>query len=243
MNPQDTLKNLGLEDKEIKAYLGLLELGEATILAISRKSGLKRPTTYLVIKALEEKGLISRVTRGKKIFFTPQHPQKLITETELRLKELQEIVPQLESLFQKEAGRPRVMIYGEKETLDRAFDELFVVKGEVLFIDTHRLSFAAFPTTFKKFDYVKLSPEFRVREIIAESKDGRAFAKKMAGPYYQTRFLPEMWLPFEVDIGIFGNHVLITSVKKELFTVRIESDEISRAFRTIFDITWQTAKE
>jgi len=43
--------------------------------------------------------------------------------------------------------------------------------------------------------------------------------------------------------GIFGNHTLITSVKKEYFTIDIESKEIAKAFRTIFEMMWLSAKE
>lgn len=243
MSAQDTLKNLGLEDKEIRAYLALLELGEASILAISQKSGLKRPTTYLVIHSLEERGLASRVMRGKKIFFVPQHPQKLVTETELRLKELQEVVPQLESLFHKEEGRPRVMIYEGREALDRAYDEMFVVKGEAVFMSTIKFSMELFPRTFKKFQYITFSEKFRMRELADESEEGKRYANEFRGPYREIRFIPKEFLPFEIDLGIFGNRALITSVKKEFFTVSIESEEIARAFRIIFDIAWQAAKE
>lgn len=243
MNPQDTLKNLGLEDKETRAYLALLELGEASILAISQKSGLKRPTTYLIVRSLEEKGLLSRVMRGKKIFFTPQHPQKLVTETELRLKELREVVPQLESLFRQKSGRPRIMIYEGKEALDRAYDEMFVVKGEVVFMSTIKFSLELFPRTFKKFQYITFSEKFRMRELVDESEEGKKYVEEFRGPYRTIRFIPKEFLPFEIDLGVFGNRILITSVKKEFFTVSIESDEISRAFKVIFDIMWQTAKE
>ena len=243
MNPQEALRDLGLEPKEISVYLALLELGEATVLSIANKSGVKRPTAYLILQSLENKGFVSRIVRGKKIFFVPQHPKKLITEAELRLKELKDIVPQLESVFHQASGRPRVMIYEGKDNLDRAYDEAFVVKGEVLFIDTHKLSYEVFPRTFKKFHYVSLSPEFRLRELLDESEESRKFADSVREPYYQIKFLPKELLPFETDIGIFGNRTLITSVKKEYFTVAIESEEISRAFRTIFEVMWKTAKE
>lgn len=243
MNPSETLKELGLKDKESAVYLALLELGEEAISKISEKSGVKRPTTYLVLRDLENKGFVSRIMKGKKILFAPQHPRKLITEAELRLKELKNIVPQLESVFQKSGDKPRVMIYEGKENLDRAYDEMFVEKGEINFIDTHKLSYEVFPRTFKKFEYVNLSPEFRVRELVDESEESTKFVESVRGPYYEARFIPKEMLPFDMDIGIFGNRTLITSVKKEYFTLAIESDEISRAFRTIFEIMWKIAKE
>lgn len=243
MDPNEALKDVGLEEKEARIYLALLELGEATVLLISKKSGIKRPTAYLVLESLEMKGFINRSAHGKKLLFIPQHPQKLLTEAELQLKEMQEVVPTLESLFLKSSGRPRVMIYQGKEALDRVYDELFVVRGEVFFIDTHSLSLDVFPRTFKKLDYVTLSSEFKIRELIAESEDGRRFAQKVRGPFYGVRFLPPALSPFETDIGIFGTRVLITSVKKEFFTVGIESEEIANAFRKIFEVLWNTANE
>lgn len=239
----DTLQNLGLEPKETAIYLALLELGEATILTIARKSGIKRPTAYLVLRSLEEKGFASRIIRGKKTSFSPQHPRKLLTEAELRLKELQEVVPQLESLFHREEGRPRVMIYEGKSELDRAYDESFITKGEILYMGTLGLSMETFPRTFKKVEFVTLSPEFRIRELVDDSEESRKYAERVREPYHGVRFISKEFLPFEADIGIFGNRTLISSVKKEYFTIGIESEEITRVFRTIFEVMWRAAKE
>lgn len=243
MATSESLQNLGLEDKEISAYLGLLEIGEATVLEISKKSGVKRPTAYLVLRSLEEKGFISRIIRGKKILFAPQHPQKLLTEAELRMKELQDVVPQLESLLKKSSGRPRIMIYEGREALDRAYDEMFLIRGEALFMSKIAFSLKLFPRTFKKFEYAAFSPEFRMRELVDESEEGRKYQEKVKNPFRAVRLIPKEYAPFEIDLGIFGNRILITSVKKEYFTVSIESEEISQAFRKIFEIVWQIAKE
>lgn len=238
---QDTLKSMGLEEKEASTYLALLELGEGTILEISRKSGIKRPTTYVVLRALEEKGFVSRVLKGKKTLYSPQHPRKLVTEAELRLKELQEVVPQLESLVQKGSSKPRVLIYEGKDKLDQAYDEMFITKGEVLFIGNISLSKEGFPKSFRKFEYKSTSMEFRVREIAVDDPVGRSYAKEVSGPYHEVRFLPPDFKPFENDMGVYGNRVLISSLKREYFVVVIESEEIAQSFRTMFELMWQAA--
>lgn len=240
---QEVLQDLGLEKKEVSVYVSLLELGESTVLSIAQKSGIKRPTAYVVLQLLEQKGFVSRVIKGKKTFFIPQHPQKLVTETELRLKELKASMPQLEALFHKEEGKPRVVMYEGRENLDRAFDEVFVVKGESLYMGTLKLSQEAFPRTFKKISYTTLSPDFKMREFIDDSDESREYARAVGGPYHKIRLMPKEFLPFEIDVGIFGNRTLITSVKKEFFTISIESEEISKAFRTIFEVMWSVGKE
>lgn len=238
MNINETLASVGLEPKEIAIYLASLELGDATILEIAKKSGIKRPTAYVVLNSLEQKGFVTKVIKGKKLLYVPDHPKKLVTETELKLQELKHAVPQLESLFNKEQGKPRVSVYATQDESDRASDEIFVAKGEVLYMGTLQLSQQAFPKTFRKAELAQLSPEFTIRELIDDTIQNREYANKISGPYREVRFLPQNLMPFEVDISIFGNRTLITSVKKEHFTVGIESDEINHAFRGIFEVMW-----
>lgn len=242
MNPKDTLKHIGLNEKEIQIYLSLLELGSSTVLTIAKRSGIKRPTAYLVLESLVEKGFASRVIKGKRTFFAPQNPNKLISEEELRLKELQETVPILETMFRKRRERPRIKIFEGKEELDRAYDELFINNGDALFMSTNKLSMEIFPRSYEKQQLIPRSEEFRIRELVDESKEGLDYANKVGGDYHTFRFIPKKFLPFEADIGIFGNHTLITSVKKEYFTIDIESKEIAKAFRTIFEMMWLSAK-
>ncbi len=240
---QGLLSGLGLEQKEILAYLGLLELGEGTVQDIAKKSNIKRPTAYLVLAALESKGFVNKTLRGKKTYYAPQHPQKLITEAELRLRELRETVPQLETLLQKGSGRPRITIYEGKERLDMAFDEMFVAKGENMYMGTLALSADTLPRTYRKLSYAELSSQFHIRELIDDSEQSRKYAAEVQKEFREIRFLPKEFLPFEVDIGIFGNKVLITSVKKEYFTVALESDEIHAAFQSIFSAIWNIAQK
>lgn len=78
MSPVDSLKHIGLNEKEAQIYLSLLELGKATVLSVSKRSGIKRPTAYLVLESLVEKGFVSRIIKGKKTFFSSQNPKKLL---------------------------------------------------------------------------------------------------------------------------------------------------------------------
>lgn len=65
MKPLD-LKNAGLNTKEATTYLSILELGEASMGQLVKKSKLKRTTLYDLVESLKEKGLISTAKQGKK---------------------------------------------------------------------------------------------------------------------------------------------------------------------------------
>jgi hypothetical protein len=74
-----------------------------------------------------------------------------------------------------------------------------------------------------------------------DNQAGRESAKEFAGPYHEVRFLPKDFKPFENDIGIYGNRVLISSLKREYFVAVIELEEVAQTFRTMFEIMWQSA--
>ncbi|GEM_PF-2843210 len=243
MNLEATLRGLGLEDKEIRVYLKLLELGEGSPLELSRQTEIKRPTMYLVLQSLEVKGFVTKIAHERRTLFSPQHPKKLLIDMEIKLKDLHEALPQLESLTYKGERRPRLLIFEGAEALDRAYDNAFSSKGEVLFMSTLGLSKKLFPRTFKKLDYAAFSPDFKVRELVDESPEGKEYAVKVSGIYRTVQLIPKRYLPFETDIGIFDNTVLITSAEKEYFTIGIESQKIAQAFRTLFDLMWSASKK
>lgn len=232
----EALSGIGLKDKEVRLYTALLETGEATVLELAKKSGIKRPTAYVVLPSLEAKGFVTKTMRGKKTFWVAQPPRKLISEAEFRLAELKEVVPQLESLLQKGSDKPRIIIYEGREALDRAYDDVFVIRGNMLYVGNLELFIEAFPRTMKKFQYVKNSPEFTVRGILYETGEAREYVKQNDNDYQHTRFISKEFVPFQMDVGIFGNRTLISSIKKDYFTVSIESDEIASAFRTVFEM-------
>lgn len=74
----DVLKTAGLDEKEAQVYLGLLELGTASVQLIASKAGLKRPTTYLILDSLQAKGMVSIIPRAKKALYTAESPEKII---------------------------------------------------------------------------------------------------------------------------------------------------------------------
>lgn len=53
--PLQTLRELGLTDKEAELYLASLSLGTASIAGLAKKAELKRPTTYLIVDTLLQK--------------------------------------------------------------------------------------------------------------------------------------------------------------------------------------------
>ena len=76
METIDVLERVGLKGKEASVYLALLELGTASVESIAKKAGTKRPTTYLVLDDLQNRGLVSIVPQQKKSCIQQSHHSK-----------------------------------------------------------------------------------------------------------------------------------------------------------------------
>ena len=71
------LRELGLSENEAKVYLAMLELGPATVLEIAAKALMNRPTVYVQIESLKQRGLVSTQSKGKKQIFIAESPSHL----------------------------------------------------------------------------------------------------------------------------------------------------------------------
>lgn len=118
MNIQTILKNFGLNDKEIAVYLSLVELGASPVRTIAAKSKVNRGTTYDILKALQKQGLVSFYDTQTHQHFVAEPPEKLISaihdkqqDLESVKKQIQDSLPELKSIFEKEGGRPVIKLY------------------------------------------------------------------------------------------------------------------------------------
>jgi len=59
MQLQKALEQFGLNKKQAKVYLAVLELGSATVNIISNKSGIARSSCYDILNSLIKKGIAS----------------------------------------------------------------------------------------------------------------------------------------------------------------------------------------
>jgi sugar-specific transcriptional regulator TrmB len=108
MTPEQFLQELGLSTKEQLVYISLLKRGPSSVREIAEASGLNRGTTYDMLKALQESGLVSYFDQAKKTYFSAEDPKRLQemlsdrqTSVETLKKELPAVVSQLQSTMRQ----------------------------------------------------------------------------------------------------------------------------------------------
>src|SRR3989344_6596845 len=120
------LQDIGLSDKEATAYLTLLAVENASVLDLAKKTGIKRPTVYVILKSLSKKGLVSETTIGKKTHYQAEPAERLETFVERRKLALEEagsllkdLIPQIKSMSREAGEKPIVKYFEGKEGIVR----------------------------------------------------------------------------------------------------------------------------
>ncbi|MHA1840114.1 MAG: TrmB family transcriptional regulator [Candidatus Ranarchaeia archaeon] len=123
------LRGLGLTDYETKAYLTVLELGEATAANISHVSKIPYSRVYEVLKRLEDKGWV-QLQSGKPQRYIPLPPSDAFQSYKLNLlrkigdSEV-EIVQSLQPIYDQRGGAERsdvIILHGEDNILAKMLD-------------------------------------------------------------------------------------------------------------------------
>ncbi len=126
-------KKLGLNDKEIKIYLKLLEYGAISVRGLAELTNLNRGTVYDVLKKLQDLGIVSYYHQQTKQRFVAEEPEKMIKlvndkEEELNntKKKLESIIPELKSLQGKGENKPTTKFYEGKPGIKLIMEDVLL---------------------------------------------------------------------------------------------------------------------
>jgi sugar-specific transcriptional regulator TrmB len=114
----DTLKNFGLTSNEINIYKTSLSLGESTSSILGKKVGLTRSTARYTCQSLVSKRIMTVIKKKDYFLFTAEQPKKLISilnkeynTIDKKIKNIQAILPDLESLITPYASTTKIKYY------------------------------------------------------------------------------------------------------------------------------------
>jgi sugar-specific transcriptional regulator TrmB len=250
---EEKLEKLGLSEKETKVYLAVLELGGDSVQNVAKKAGVHRATTYLCLDKLEELGLIITEKKGKKIIYAGQYPEKLLTniiDEQAGLKkrevEIMSILPELKAVFNYSQDKPRVKFFeglnGLKEVyLDTVLSDTEDIKA---FISMEKMN----PDLHKwlRETYVPIRKEKKIKAMVIAPDDvvSKKYQEKDKIRLRETKLVDSKKYPFSIEINIYGQNkvALMSYDKREMFGVIIESEEVHKTMKFIFQLVWDNLK-
>jgi sugar-specific transcriptional regulator TrmB len=242
VNLAEKLEGAGLDKKEAAVYLAVLEIGPASISDIAKKATIKRPTTYHYIEGLAKRGLIYKTSRGKRTLYNADDPQKLATVLEEKKRNIEKLIPELQSLYLSAPKQPRIKFYEGKEGIMTVYEEIFNTTQIIYAVFSPEKFFEVFTKEEdKRFSEILKTAGGRIHNLLELSEKAKEFVKY---DYYKgierSKFLPED-IKFSTDILIAGDKVAMISFQN-LTAVIIQNEEIADTLRVLLKFIWKIYK-
>lgn len=250
-----TLKKLGLSEKEIRVYLALLKSGRNKPSTLAKTTRLNRATLYNVSKNLLSMGIIAEDMSGKILHFSPLSPGKLgniIEQSKRELKEKEKLVKNAISELKliaadKSYPVPKIRFIEEDNLEKYLFDNTEKWQEAVIVSDGVWWGYQDqnFAENFEKWiDYTwktKLSkhahyrPQFFSNETLVEKRLGRKYSKDKREIRYisDTNFTANTWVCGDFLIMIVAHH-------HPFYLIEIHDRMIAHNTREIFRKLWDS---
>lgn len=249
---QSELRQLGLSDKETAVYLASLELGPAAVQDISHKAKVNRATTYVMIESLSARGLMSTYIKGKKRFYSPESPERLLSliqdqqrMLEAKQTELEKVLPLLVGMFNAEGVKPQVRYLEGIEGIETARQIFERMNGDYVQI---------FPITemLRSEEYAH-GRESHLKKLRTHHEAAGTNVRKLVVVqdvneklpdigYGEARILPASEFPIHAEITVRGGHVFLASHKTSVMAAVLISQEIADAVTALFNLAWKGAQ-
>ena len=244
----EILIKIGLTKNEIKIYLVLLQSGVSTAYELSQKTGIYRAHVYDKLEQLIDKGLVTYVYEGAKKYFKAASPEKIKQYIEDKQKELdsqkkdvEKILPELNSMFNMPKEDTIVEVFRGKEGLKYFLKDIIKTKEEVLItgIDDEKYN-EALPIFMDQYFRDIKKNKIRERVITLKKKGVFMFDKKLA-PTTEYRFLEEKQFN-PTNTFVYGDKIVIVSWGTPITATMIKNKGVAETYRNHFEILWKAAK-
>lgn len=245
MSVVQILQKLGFDEKDVRVYMMLLSLGPASVRKLAIASGVNRGTTYDVLKQLLREGLVSFFHKDTKQYFVAEDPAKLERRVEGRLAEmralkerLQEMVPELQSLYNRGGGKPVARYFEGKQGIKRVLEDVLYTAGAL-----SPPEYCAYSAADVRDELYQSFPNFTAQRI----KQKISVKVIALGGGGETQTLAQRkWLTKNNSAPsytlIYGPKTAHFCMSKagEAVAVVIEDEGIAQAQKMIFQTLWQT---
>ena len=162
----EQLQKLGLTEGEAKVYEALITVGSSKVGPVVKRSGVAYSNVYDVLARLQEKGLVTFITREKTKIFTAAPPNRITDYLQERKAEIEEsekllknILPALTALETKDGERVDAEVFTGTKGLRTAYDLLYAdcVRGsEAIYFYAHDERYAQYAYAFYSKEWMRI---------------------------------------------------------------------------------------
>lgn len=238
MNLEKALEEYGVKNNHAKIYLACLELGSSPILKIAQKSGFARSTCEAVLNSLQKQGFVSFFKKKGVKYHSAEDPHKIISLAKEKAASLERVLPQLLARYGESKVNPTVRVFQGKTGMK-------LILGEILNEAKDIISFSSvddlFSTLEEFAEFVKkrVAKKIPVKVILRDSPKARERQKLGPQELRQVKIIPSSY-EYHGMIFVWAHKVAMFSFTNDLTVLVIESEELAKVQRAMFDLIWNT---
>jgi len=245
---QTDLSPFGLDANQSKTYLALLQMGSASILEISKNSGINRSMLYEVVDSLIELGLVYKSVRGKKVRFVAREPEALQALLTQKLKKFEKLLPDLKTLVAQGSTKPSVTLHEGLAGIKQVYlgaarskeQKLYAFVGvESLLSKTNVLE------TFwdQEFKNARKKRNVFGQLLVPDNAAGKKFQAKDNRNFRESKLVNTDLYNFPAEVLMYDDTVaFISYTQHEEYAVEIKNSAIATTLKMVWRFMWEASK-
>ena len=241
---ENSLKSLGLSEKEIKIYLACLKLGSSKASEIASYIKIERQASYYILKLLMKKGFISETIKSGVQYYEVSNPKTLLQkiEEEKKIKEeaIKEIIEEQKKLKNVAIPKARVSWYEGVEGFKTILREMLEVEDKELYSYNPEKVIKFIPIFSESYALKRKERKIKTK-IISEKTDFiKDEKKKGKEKLREIKFLDEIMKDKDYGLAIAKDKVIFVRVtEKEQIGIKIEDESFAELQKNIFNFLWE----
>lgn len=244
-----SLVEFGLNEKEAKVYLALLELEIANVQEIAKAAGVNRSSAYVTLESLKKRGLVALSDDKKVRQYLATSPEALLhlaqdnASKQLNIRnKIEEIVPNLKALYKGLKKKPVVRVYEGKEGILASFRETLDTKERVMRVYSSPGNIGPYVADhIPAYIAERYKRGIKMFGIHPNNEVNRELEKHLPENDDEYYLIPDPNRK-TADLAIFDNKITYMSSESAEIAVTIESREMADVMKLIFDLAFKEAK-
>lgn len=239
---KQVLQSLGLTDKEAVTYLALLKFGQATAYQIAQHTGLKKPTTYVVLENLLKKEFVLKIPDAKKWLFLAKKPAEVYAQEAQKISALHDMLPMLTRFAAPaENADTDILSFDGLENIKKGL--WYGIKNVKEFVAFYGAAAPASDALLKliiDWNQELAQRGVRSRAIVPDHPSLERFRKLDEEHNRTVRTVPYTAYPSDISIEIYNDFVRIFIIHRPQCII-IQNPNLSKVLRHIFEIVWSVS--
>lgn len=246
------LKSLGLNEKQQKLYIHLLEKGELSASQLGQNLGEQRTNIYLLLDSLINMGLVEKdesvaVTRFK--VTSPDKLQEAMLTKQKQLamysSQMKKDLPELLGLFHLNTAHEGMAYFEGIKGYEAALEDMIKSKNEVCVFGATNIeavrpdAWSILLRKLQKRGLAKVETRIIFEESLRNSPDLSVKTSEILKKSMQVRFWGKSL--FDGEIAIYGNTVVLTTYDEKLTSIVLKNRALATTFQSIFNAAWEKA--